>query len=65
MGVRAVEVEAIDEKARAFYAKYRFVQWKDDANHLVLPMPVIRTLGASDLKVLERTSSLRHEEQHP
>ena len=44
VGVRAVEVDAIDDQARAFYAKYGFVQLVDDANHLFLPMQVIRKL---------------------
>ncbi len=44
VGVRAVEVDAIDERARTFYAKYGFVQLVDDPNHLFLPMQVIHRL---------------------
>lgn len=44
VGVRAVEVDAIDENARAFYTKHGFVQLVDDPNHLFLPMQVIRKL---------------------
>ena len=49
VGVRAVEVDAIDEKARAFYAKFGFVQLIDDPNHLFLPMQVIRKLNLPPL----------------
>jgi len=49
IGVRAVEVDAIDEKARAFYSKYGFVQLVDDPNHLFLPMQVIRKLNLPPL----------------
>jgi GNAT superfamily N-acetyltransferase len=45
IGVRAVEVDAIDENARAFYAKFGFTQLVDDPNHLFLPMQVIRNLN--------------------
>ena len=45
IGVRAVEVDAINEGARSFYAKYGFVQLTDDPNHLFLPMQVIRKLN--------------------
>ncbi len=44
IGVRAVEVEAIDEAARSFYMKYGFVQLRDAPHHLFLPMRVIRKL---------------------
>jgi GNAT superfamily N-acetyltransferase len=49
VGVRAVEVDAIDAHARAFYAKYGFVQLADDPNHLFLPMQVIRKLNLPPL----------------
>jgi GNAT superfamily N-acetyltransferase len=49
VGVRAVEVDAIDELARTFYAKYGFVQLLDDPNHLFLPMQVIRKLNLPPL----------------
>jgi GNAT superfamily N-acetyltransferase len=42
VGVRAIEVDAIDEEARAFYSKYGFVSLLDDRNHLILPMAVVR-----------------------
>lgn len=44
IGIRAVEVDAINESARKFYVKYGFVSLKDDARHLFLPMHVIRKL---------------------
>jgi GNAT superfamily N-acetyltransferase len=49
VGVRAVEVDAIDGQARVFYAKYGFVQLVDDPNHLFLPMQVIRKLNLPPL----------------
>lgn len=44
IGLRAVEVDAIDETARQFYLKYGFVSLLDDQQHLFLPMQVIRKL---------------------
>jgi GNAT superfamily N-acetyltransferase len=44
LGIRAVEVDAIDAAARSFYIKFGFVPLKDDANHLFLPMQTIRQL---------------------
>lgn len=44
VGVRAVEVDAIDEAARAFYLKFGFQSLLDDARHLYLPMAAIRQL---------------------
>jgi GNAT superfamily N-acetyltransferase len=45
VGIRAVEVDAIDDRARAFYLKYGFVGLRDDVRHLFLPMQAIRKLG--------------------
>lgn len=47
LGVRAVEVNAIDETARRFYLKYGFRQLDDDSCHLFLPMHIIRRLDLS------------------
>ncbi len=44
LGVRAVEVDALDDDARGFYLKYGFVSLTDDRNHLFLPMHIIRQL---------------------
>ncbi len=49
VGVRAVEVDALDESARTFYAKYGFAQLVDDPNHLFLPMQIIRKLNLPPL----------------
>lgn len=45
IGIRAVEVDAIDDTARSFYLKYGFRPLLDDPRHLFLPMHVIRKLG--------------------
>ena len=44
LGIRAVEVDAVDEAARQFYLKFGFTPLEDDANRLFLPMHVIRKL---------------------
>jgi GNAT superfamily N-acetyltransferase len=44
IGIRAVEVDAIDNRARSFYVKFGFEPLLDDPNHLYLPMRVIRKL---------------------
>ncbi len=44
VGVRAVEVDAIDDDARNFYLKYGFASLQDDPHHLFLSMQVIRKL---------------------
>ena len=44
LGIRAVEVDAIDDDARRFYLKFGFTPLADDAHHLFLPMHVIRKL---------------------
>ncbi len=49
IGIRAVEVDAIDDEARAFYCKFDFASLLDDPHHLFLPMRVIRKLGLSPL----------------
>jgi GNAT superfamily N-acetyltransferase len=38
LGVHAVEVDAIDDSAKHFYAKYGFVSLEDDTRHLYLPI---------------------------
>jgi GNAT superfamily N-acetyltransferase len=45
IGIRAVEVDAIDERSRSFYLKYGFVSLLDDPSHLFLPIRVIRKLA--------------------
>jgi hypothetical protein len=43
-GVRAVEVDALDDAARNFYLKYGFRPLLDDPRRLFLPMHEIRKL---------------------
>ena len=47
VGVRAVEVDAIDAAARRFYVKFGFTQLSDDPQHLFLPIHVVRRLNLS------------------
>ncbi len=49
IGIRVVEVEAIDEDACRFYVKYGFLPLLDDPRHLLLPMQVVRKLGLPPL----------------
>jgi GNAT superfamily N-acetyltransferase len=42
VGLHAVEVDAIDQAARAFYEKYGFVPLPDSPLHLFLPLGTIR-----------------------
>jgi GNAT superfamily N-acetyltransferase len=44
LGIHAVVVDALDQQARAFYQKYRFIPLLDSESHLYLPIPTIRTL---------------------
>jgi GNAT superfamily N-acetyltransferase len=41
LGLHAVEVDAIDEEAKAFYEKFGFVALNDRALHLYLPIATI------------------------
>ena len=38
VGIRAVEVDAIDDSAHAFYLKFGFRSLLDDPRHLMMPM---------------------------
>jgi len=49
VGIRAVEVDAIDEAAKTFYAKFGFRSLLDDPRHLFLPMHEIRKLKLDPL----------------
>jgi GNAT superfamily N-acetyltransferase len=49
VGIRAVEVDAIDDNARSFYRKFGFVPLLDDPHHLFLTMQIIRRLGLPPL----------------
>lgn len=44
VGIRAVEVDALDDAARKFYLKFGFRPLRDDPRHLFLPMHEIRKL---------------------
>lgn len=44
IGIRAVEVDAINEAAKRFYERYDFLSLSDDPHHLFLPMNIIRKL---------------------
>jgi GNAT superfamily N-acetyltransferase len=44
VGIRAVEVDAIDDDVRKFYLKYGFVALRDNPKHVWLPMAVVRKL---------------------
>ncbi len=45
IGIRAVEVHAVDETARQFYMKYGFIPLLDSPDHLYLSIRVIRKLN--------------------
>jgi GNAT superfamily N-acetyltransferase len=49
VGIRAVEVDALDDAARAFYLKFGFRPLLDDPRHLFLPMHVIRKLKLDEI----------------
>jgi len=44
IGIRAIEVDAIDESAKRFYLKYGFRELKDDTRHLYIAMHEVRKL---------------------
>lgn len=44
IGIRAIEVDAIDDSAKAFYLKFGFCELMDDSRHLFLPMQIVRKL---------------------
>jgi GNAT superfamily N-acetyltransferase len=45
IGIRAVEVDAIDEVARDFYRHYGFITLADDPLHLYLSLKAVEALG--------------------
>lgn len=49
VGIRAVEVDALDDNARNFYLKFGFRPLLDDPRHLFLPMQEIRRLKLDPL----------------
>jgi RimJ/RimL family protein N-acetyltransferase len=44
VGIYAVTVHALNERARRFYQRYGFTPLEDDPLHLYLPMKTIRKL---------------------
>jgi GNAT superfamily N-acetyltransferase len=48
LGIHAVEVDAIDETARAFYEKFGFMTLLDSQLHLYLPVATIATAFPED-----------------
>ena len=48
MGIRAVEVHAIDETAHVFYLQYGFIPLLDNPKHMFLPMSVIKKLWPNE-----------------
>jgi len=44
IGIRAIEVDAMDESAKRFYLKYGFRELKDDTRHLYIPIHEVRKL---------------------
>jgi GNAT superfamily N-acetyltransferase len=49
IGIRAVEVEAIDDAARDFYQRFGFTPLADAPRHLYLSMQAIRGLNLPPL----------------
>jgi hypothetical protein len=47
IGIRAVEVHAIDDEAHRFYQKYGFTTLLDDTYHLYLSMQTVRKMNRS------------------
>jgi GNAT superfamily N-acetyltransferase len=45
LGIYAVEVYALNDRAREFYKKYGFIELLDDPLHLFLPMKTIKALN--------------------
>ena len=50
LGIRAVEVDAINDTARNFYLKFGFRPLLDDPRHLFMPMHEIRKLRLEPLR---------------
>jgi hypothetical protein len=44
IGIRAVVVDAIDERARAFYLHHEFIALADDPDRLFIPLSIVRKL---------------------
>jgi GNAT superfamily N-acetyltransferase len=44
IGIRAVVVDAIDQRAREFYIHHEFIAFADDPDRLFLPLSIVRKL---------------------
>ncbi len=44
IGIRAIEVDALNESAKAFYLKFGFRELLDDPRHLFIPLHEVRKL---------------------
>lgn len=49
LGIRAVEVDAVEEAARRFDLKYGFTSLTDEPNHFFLPVRLVRKLNLSSM----------------
>ena len=47
VGIRAVEVETLDQTAKEFYLRFGFRPLTDDPRHLLMPMHEIRKLDSN------------------
>lgn len=56
LGVFAVEVLAMDDRAAAFYARYGFISLLDDARHMYLPMSTIEDAVANPKQTRDENS---------
>ena len=45
LGVHAIEVTAIDDRAKRFYSKYGFMELLDDPHHLFISLGTVRKLA--------------------
>ena len=45
VGIHAIEVKALHERARSFYLKYGFCELQDDDLRLFIPLNTVRKLG--------------------
>jgi len=45
VGIHAVVVDAIDDRAKSFYSRYGFASFLDDPRHLFIPLKVVRQLN--------------------
>ena len=44
IGIRAIVVDAIDQRAREFYLHHDFIAFADDPDRLFIPLSIVREL---------------------